>query len=314
MTSLLEERYRAVLRMLPRDFRRDWGDDMVATFLDQAYRSRPDDPEGVDISAPRWTEVASVARLAVRLRLGRDAGAREYVTGDALRRYALAGALAHVTLGLSGVLLAVWWTARLTGSETGFTSWWAALAALADLLWIPAFVSLLSGRARFAAGLAVLGLIPGTAIMLSREPGAFAAAWLLLSVSPVVAMVAFHRGAAPVRPRAWVIAVPVLTAGLTAAVALAPRQISVIDLVAGGIVLAGGGVLIATRGRPAVAVAVALGCLLALPLRLTHPYGVAATVELAALLLTGSAAATVAGHGRRMGARAQGWDSADASA
>ncbi len=316
MISLLEERYRTVLKMLPAGFRREWADDMVDTFLSRAYRSRPDDPEGVEISGPRWTEVASVARLAVWLRLGGGfgTGPREYVTGDALRRFALGGVLAHVTVDLSGVLLAIWWTTRLTGAETGFTSWGAALASLAGLLWIPAYAGLLSGRPRQAAVLAVLGLIPGTANMLSREPGAFAAAWLLLSLSPVAAMVAFHRGAPPVRPRAWVIAVPVLTAGLTAAAVIVPHEVTVIDLVAVGVVLAGVGVLIAAGRRPAVAAAVALGCLVAVPLRLTFLHGVAAITELVALLLAGAAAAVVAGWGVRGLERVQGLDSADASA
>jgi hypothetical protein len=329
MTSLLEERYRKVLRMLPAGFRREWEDDMVDTFLTRAHRSRPDDPEGVDISGPRWSEVASVARQAVRLRLGAGSGAgpREYVTGSALRRFALAGALAHVTFALSGVLLAVWWTTRLTGSEAGFTSWWRALLSLTGLLWIPAYAGLLSGRPRLAVVLGAAALIPAVVVPAAGPDWPFRLAWLLVLVAPLPAMAAFHRGAPaafhrgapaafhrgapPVRVWPWVLAVPVLTAVLTTVVAIVPpAHVSVVDLVTVGIA---GTALFAVR-QPAGAAAAALGCLVVLPLRLTDVAGNAAIVQLVVLLLAGTGAAVRARHGVRRLAQVQGLESADASA
>jgi hypothetical protein len=300
MSSLLEERYRRVLRMLPAGFRRDWEDDMVATFLDRAYRSRPDDPEGVDISSPRWPEVASVARQAVRLRIGDGSGAgpREYVTGGALRRFALAGVLAHVALALSGVLLAVWWTTRLTGSEAGFTSWGRALLSLSGLLWIPAYAGLLSGRPRIAAVLGAVTLVPEVMSLPSQPNLSFGLAWLLAGVAPLPAMVAFHRGAPPVRGRPWLIAVPVLTAALVAVVLVTPpADISLVAITTVGVVMAGLGTLLTAGRLPAATAAAGLGCLVVLPLRLTDLNGATAIAQLAALVLVGGAAALMTRNG-----------------
>jgi hypothetical protein len=68
----LEQRYRLVLRtLLPASYRKLWEEDMVATFLESMDS---DDAEAAEFLAdygrPGWSEVASVAALAVRLRLG----------------------------------------------------------------------------------------------------------------------------------------------------------------------------------------------------------------------------------------------------
>jgi hypothetical protein len=69
--SRLEQRYRLVLRVLPAAYRKAWEEDMVATFLDSVDS---DDAEAAEYAAdygrPSWSEVATVASLAVRRCLG----------------------------------------------------------------------------------------------------------------------------------------------------------------------------------------------------------------------------------------------------
>lgn len=68
MTTLLEQRYRTVLRMLPAYYRAEREEEMVETYLDDM------DEADQDLARPAWGEVASIAALSVRTRLG-SAGA-----------------------------------------------------------------------------------------------------------------------------------------------------------------------------------------------------------------------------------------------
>ncbi|GGQ48373.1 hypothetical protein [Couchioplanes azureus] len=221
MTSLLEERYRRVLRLLPADYRHAWEEDMVDTFLQAAYDADPEDPEGVEISSPGKAEVASIVALALRLRLG-GAGAapRRFAWGEATRLVALAGLLAPTVLALSDALFMAWVAGHMDdfigpeGIPEG--SWladrWLALWALTGLLWLPAYLSVLFGHRRAAHVLAVIALLPvliSGAERLSRDEFTATEAYeLLLVVLPVLALAAFHRDAPPVRCRPWLIALP----------------------------------------------------------------------------------------------------------
>jgi hypothetical protein len=87
--SRLEQRYRLVLRvLLPAAYRKAWEEDMVATFLDSVDSDDAEAAEYVaDYGRPSWSEVASVARLAARLRLGAAGAPPRYVAwGQAVRR------------------------------------------------------------------------------------------------------------------------------------------------------------------------------------------------------------------------------------
>jgi hypothetical protein len=223
MTSLLEERYRRALRLLPDDFRERWADDMVDTFLDRAYRSAPDDPEGVEIASPRWRELASVAALAVRLRLGdTGASARAVVLGAAVRRFALAGLLAHAVFAVSGVLLSVWAFERAPAG-IGFDSRVAALWSLTSLLWLPAYLALLSGQRRTALVVGLAAFLPGLVTTLDRlhadqwAHSPYQIAWLIFGVLPIVAMIGFYPGAPSVPVRPWLLALPAAVLLLIAA-------------------------------------------------------------------------------------------------
>lgn len=79
--SRLEQRYRLVLRvLLPAAYRNAWEEDMVATFLDSVDSDDAEATEyAVDCRRPSSSEVASVASLAVRLRLGAAGAPPRYV-------------------------------------------------------------------------------------------------------------------------------------------------------------------------------------------------------------------------------------------
>ncbi|MEV0731535.1 hypothetical protein [Polymorphospora sp. NPDC050346] len=229
MTSLLEERYRRLLCLLPASYRRKWEEDMVATFMEGAYASDPGDPEGVELGRPGGAEIASVAALALRLRLGgADAAPRSFTLGEAVRRVALVGLLAHAVGALVGAALVVWTAYRLPGLPAdavpdAYAGRWQALRGLTGLLWIPAYLALVHGQHRAARVLALVALAPvliGTVVDVSADGGAFALSrsyWLLFDALPVLALAAFHGGAAPVRSRPWLVALPV---GAVAALAV----------------------------------------------------------------------------------------------
>jgi hypothetical protein len=242
MSSLLEERYRRALRLLPADFRRGWEDDMVATFMDRAYRSMPDDPEGVEISSPRWPELVSVARLALRLRFG-GAGS---VPGEVVRRVALVGLLAHAVFAISGVALSIWFVERteLPG-DGGFAGWWQAMWTMSQLLWVPAYLAVLFGHRRVAAITAAAtfgsGAV-GSLLQLSADHWARAPLqieWLIFGLLPVLALAGFHGGAPAVRARPWVVALPIGVTLVCTAVLLGPDRVTGTWLWAFGIVAAG---------------------------------------------------------------------------
>jgi hypothetical protein len=95
--SRLEQRYRLVLRVLPAAYRKAWEEDMVATFLDSVDS---DDAEAAEYAAdygrPSWSEVATVASLAVRRCLGAAGAPPRYVAwGQTVRLVALTGLLVN---------------------------------------------------------------------------------------------------------------------------------------------------------------------------------------------------------------------------
>ena len=114
----LEQRYRRVLRLLPASYRQIREDDMVAAFL---QRTMPEDAEDAAFTAehgwPGGAEVAGVAALGIRLRLGSAGASPRYVAwGAALRRVALVGLLFHSVLGLFNVATTVWFTRFPSGT------------------------------------------------------------------------------------------------------------------------------------------------------------------------------------------------------
>jgi hypothetical protein len=223
--SRLEQRYRRVLRLLPAAYREAWEEKMVATFLDSMDS---DDVEAAqyaaDFGRPSWSEVASVVNLAVRLRVG-AAGASpcSLAWGQALRLVALIGLFVNATAVTVEAGSRLWLSGRLGWLPAPPPEWvtatpsstWRTLWDLAGLLWLPAYVGLLLGHWRAAKLLAGLGVLADVVAAISATVGAIAwsaplpvTVWshLMVDTLVVLALVAFHRGAPPVRRRPWLVA------------------------------------------------------------------------------------------------------------
>jgi hypothetical protein len=234
--TLLEDRYRRVLRLLPASYREEREDEMVATYLETA--GTVSDEDG---ARPSWPEIGSVAALAVRVRLG-GAGAppRFVVWGDAVRLVALLALLGQAAASFAGL----WFVLRVHGVlgaplfDPGFDYdamygppgspariWYVAQIVL-GLAWIAAFLALVHDFRRAARVLVLLAAIP-PAVELIRAVVAAAgsSAWegvlihsfpqALFTAVAVLALIAgFHRDAPAVRPRPWLIALAAGAAGI----------------------------------------------------------------------------------------------------
>lgn len=248
--SRLEDRYRIMLRLLPAAYRAVWEEDMVATF---SASVATDDPESAEFLAdfgwPSWSELASVAALAVRLRLGGvGAQPRAVVWGDAVRRIALIGLLVNAALAVLGLGRSLWLAGALpllpAPPEEVTVSmpagWWGTVWSCAGLLWVAAYVALVFGYRRVAWLLAPLALLPAISWVLpamtrGESPGFLSGGWFTVMVDGlfVAALAAFHGDAPPLRRRPWLIAagvvgvaLPLLVMGLWL---LAPSAANVLD-------------------------------------------------------------------------------------
>lgn len=230
----LEQRYRRVLRMLPASYRETWEDDMVATFLQSTALVDTTDPEDAafvaEYGTPGWAEIASVLALAVRLRLG-GAGAppRYFARGEALRRVALVGLLLYAVTAVIGIAQ-LWLLTRfphLLPLDAAAAGLGVRVATLAELLWVAAYLALVTDHRRVARVLATLAIAPQVASYatdLITTGGVFALSHtyqLLLDAVPVAALVAWHPGAPPIPPRPWLLAFPAGLAVVTALTVLA---------------------------------------------------------------------------------------------
>src|SRR5262245_51027711 len=99
MRSPLEERYRRLLRVLPRWYRAHREDEMVTTFM--AGRRDPDDR---DLGWPGWPETRAVLALALSTRVAaRHGSPRAMALGRILRLTALLGLVGLVPNAIAGV-------------------------------------------------------------------------------------------------------------------------------------------------------------------------------------------------------------------
>lgn len=227
--SLLEERYRLALRLLPAAYRAAWADDMVDTFLERAHAAAPDDPEGVDISSPGRAELASIVWLAIRLRLGgADAAERPRLMGNAVRLAALVGLLYHAGMAIAGLIITGWLSAGHPGIDIPpelqpYPSRWQVLTAGLAVLWLISFLTVLFGQSRHAWAPAVAALVVDIAVItVAGQPVPVTptvVASLLVSLATVLALLSFRSSAPPVRRRPWLIALGI-AAVVPAAVAI----------------------------------------------------------------------------------------------
>lgn len=234
--SLLEQRFRTVLRMLPAWYRAEREDEMVASFLEAGG-----DVDDEDNPKPRWSEIASVAALALRVRLG-DAGGRppRLRWGEAVRLVAALGLLYQAALGCwallgslrlytgVGVSLHRDWVIAAIG-EPGSPDRLAWIGwVLVDAAVVAAYLTLLGGHRRIAKILALLILAyPARAVgdTIRASFGLRTLEWdtlgydmlaSLLALVTVAALYAgFHRAApALTHTRRWLAALPAVAAPL----------------------------------------------------------------------------------------------------
>jgi hypothetical protein len=227
VSGKLEQRYRRVLRLLPRWYRDKWEEDMVAAFLDSWLTGDQEADEYITKAAgPSWAEDASVVGLAARLYLGNGAGAlrRYFARGQAARNAVLAVMLVNAVRGLDGLVVTAWsrrlfgWLpAPPAGIVLGSAGPWPPVVwYVVDYAWIVVFVLLVLRYYRIARVVAVLAIVPGLARLLYGQftgtmptptigPWAF---WVLLFLVPVLAMTAFRRDAPPAPRWPWLLALP----------------------------------------------------------------------------------------------------------
>jgi hypothetical protein len=221
----LEQRYRRVLRLLPRYYRDQWEEDMVAAFLDGWMTGDPDeDSVTMEYDRPSRPEIASVIALAARLYLGGAATPRRYFAwGQAVRLAVLAVVLVHATQGLSLLTLLAWrrhlaaWFPALPASLAGPVQdgAWPTVINVVDCVWIVIFVALVLGYHRMARVVAALAVTVDLVFLLQAQfagllvrPLGTWSSFFLLDFGLVLAMAAFHQDAPPTARLPWLLALP----------------------------------------------------------------------------------------------------------
>ncbi|MEU4544246.1 hypothetical protein [Nonomuraea dietziae] len=290
--SLLEQRYRFVLRMLPASYRAEREEEMVDAFLDGAGNV-PDE----DNARPSLSEIASVAGLAVRTRIGGlGAPPRARATGDAVRLFALLGLGYHAALAWDNLAaqLVFFGLERAAPDEylvTGAQWAWPLVWIAQGLVWAAAFVMLALAKVRPAKVLAVTGLAAFVltsvvrALMWPETLGWSTLAFLMVTALPVVALLtAYHADSPPVRASAPLTAAPLgaavlyhalaLKAGLHSSLPIAMWLVPWVDPhgVAAAALLVAGAVCLARRANPALLMALAIAAAPMIALRAPFDY------------------------------------------
>ncbi|GAA4235862.1 hypothetical protein FHR32_008499 [Streptosporangium album] len=120
--SLLEERYRRVLRLLPATYRAAREEEMLCALLEGAG-----DLRGQPTPRPRWPEIAGIAALSVRVRLGGIGAAPRYLAwGQTVRLVAVLGLFFHA-------MMSCFWFADFLRPDGGFHSFHPGAEAIAEV-------------------------------------------------------------------------------------------------------------------------------------------------------------------------------------
>lgn len=223
--NLLEQRYRFILKMLPAPYRAEREEEMVEAFLQGAGHDRDEHN-----ARPSWREVASIAALAVRSRLGGlGAGPRYRAIGDAVRLVALLGLGYQAVIGWISVVYSLHLLGYLPGQPLVVAPGRQVpeLLSIAEgLVWIAAFAVLALGKVRAAKLLAALGLVyvlvtVGIAAFTWPRSVVDSAPHVLITMVPVLALLTAYHLDAPVRRSLPMTALPLGLAALYFAIALA---------------------------------------------------------------------------------------------
>jgi hypothetical protein len=281
MTSLLEQRYRMALRLLPTDYRKRWGDDMVATFLEGAYESAPDDPELVEMGRPTWGEIRAVVGLSIRLRLGgAEAPARPRLWGDAVRQFALLALVAFASVAIVGPVVAL--LARAGAFDPVATpDTWEKAAQMLELLWVAPLFLVLFGQFRAARGVAAAAVVAdvGVQVLVVVMVGtASNLTWFLVGLGAVVvASLGLYQSSTPrPRPAPWLASAAILAALSMVTAFAGIVAIDWFGLCCVAVVCAG----LIVRHSPSWTLAVALAAVAALALRVVAAVDLAQFVQL----------------------------------
>ncbi|WP_066951079.1 hypothetical protein [Microtetraspora fusca] len=223
--NLLEQRYRFILKMLPAPYRAEREEEMVEAFLEGAGPACDEQN-----ARPSWREVASIAALAVRSRLGGlGAGPRYRAIGDAVRLVALLGLGYQAVIGWIATAFSLHILGYLPGQSLVIApgSQMPELLSIAkSLVWIIAFAALALGKVRTAKLLTTLGLLY---MLVMAGIDAFtwprtvidSAPHILATMVPVLALLTAYHPDAPVRRSPPMTALPLGLAALYIAIALA---------------------------------------------------------------------------------------------
>ncbi|MEU6787250.1 hypothetical protein ABZ912_49370 [Nonomuraea angiospora] len=215
--TLLEQRYRSVLRLLPASYRAEREEEMVDSFMEM-YGDAPDETS----PRPPWGEIASVLALSVRIRLGAAGSAPRFLAwGETVRLVALIGLAFQATVAVSGVgdLL------RGVSADSEFDFFGAPgspkrlleiVVTITGASTAVAFAAIMRGRPREAKTAALLGVLPPVYILIKHVVAGEHilplenAAQLALTGVPVIALFAgFHADVPPVRRSWWLALLPV---------------------------------------------------------------------------------------------------------
>ncbi|MEV6033748.1 hypothetical protein AB0L65_21510 [Nonomuraea sp. NPDC052116] len=221
--SLLEQRYRSVLRLLPASYRAEREEEMVDAFMELSGEA-PDEAN----PRPRWGEIASVLSLSLRVRLGGPGASPRFVAwGEAVRLVALLG-LGYQAVG--SVYQFLYWRHALafgtdvawTGSPGSVERLVSIAVSAADLCSAVAFVAIMRGHVRTAKVTAVIGvtaplvytLIPMILAGPLTDRPLSEPATLVFTAAPVIALLmGFHSDITP-RRRSWAATLSPAAAGL----------------------------------------------------------------------------------------------------
>jgi hypothetical protein len=172
-----------------------------------------------DYGRPSLSEVASVARLALRLRVGGvEASPRANAWREAIRAATLVATLTNAVLALGGTAAMVWVSGRLpwlpAAVPVATLGTWRTAAALLGFAWVPAYLALVLGHRRIAQAVAGLAVIPHLFILAVGQvvddvsaPSGMVWAWGLLNFVLLFAMGACDDRVASLRT--WLLALPI---------------------------------------------------------------------------------------------------------
>ncbi|NKE59309.1 hypothetical protein FXN61_21830 [Lentzea sp. PSKA42] len=196
----LERRYRTLLKVLPKWYRRDREEEMVGIFLAE----RNDDLD-LEHSWPGWGETFAVLGLAVRTHLAAGAAltgvpGKVVWRGEVVRALGMIGLLLGLFYGVAAIVnLAVAY--GNPAFAPGITWWW-----LLELGPIVAFAALLSGRRTLAK---IAAAAPVVLALGSLGQPQYMLLWGVFQLPSIVTFVClclgFHREAPtpPVRRLVW---------------------------------------------------------------------------------------------------------------